>query len=227
MLIESDELRAGDRMPSEGVLAKQLGISRSTLREAMGHLETQGLIVRKQGIGTFVSEPVKASFLGGIEQLESFRSRAIRAGLEVDTIERRISRLPMPQVWDSEMREPFDSDIIRMEAVQSVAGRRVAYFDSYLPVSVCDLDELKEFEGTAIEYFNLKCESPISHTRSAVFSIRANPELGEKLSVVEGEATLHLRELYYTSDGKAVGLSLNYFLTDAFHFYVIRQVVET
>ena len=45
---------AGERLPSEPELARQLGVSRATLREAMRTFEAQGLIRRRQGVGTFV-----------------------------------------------------------------------------------------------------------------------------------------------------------------------------
>ena len=54
-LIEDGTFRPGEQLPSEADLAGQLGISRPTLREALQHLERQGLIVRKHGVGTFVS----------------------------------------------------------------------------------------------------------------------------------------------------------------------------
>ena len=45
---------AGHRLISEPELAKQMGVSRATLREAMRTFETQGLIRRRQGAGTYV-----------------------------------------------------------------------------------------------------------------------------------------------------------------------------
>ena len=41
-------------LPNEVDLSKQLGISRNTLRQAINNLVTEGLLVRKKGIGTIV-----------------------------------------------------------------------------------------------------------------------------------------------------------------------------
>src|SRR5512140_1926565 len=73
---------SGTRLPSEPELAKQLGVSRATLREAMRMFETQGLIRRRQGAGTFVvgRPPV---IEGGLEVLESMLTLARKTGLDV------------------------------------------------------------------------------------------------------------------------------------------------
>ena len=73
---------AGQRLPSEPELAKQLGVSRATLRDAMRTFETQGLIRRRQGSGTFVVGKVQA-LESGLEVLESLETMANRLNLEI------------------------------------------------------------------------------------------------------------------------------------------------
>ena len=51
----------GSALPSEPRLARQLGVSRSTLREAMRPFEQRGLVTRRQGVGTFVARPSSTS----------------------------------------------------------------------------------------------------------------------------------------------------------------------
>ena len=78
-LIESTE--PGDRLPSEPKLAKQMGVSRATLREAMRIFENQGIIHRRQGVGTFVVPPSQV-IETGLEVLESILHQADRKQLK-------------------------------------------------------------------------------------------------------------------------------------------------
>lgn len=55
--ITAGTLAPGDLLPSETELCKTFDVSRSTVRQAIGALEGDGLVVRKQGRGTFVAEP--------------------------------------------------------------------------------------------------------------------------------------------------------------------------
>jgi GntR family transcriptional regulator len=79
----------GARLPSEPDLAKSLGVSRATLREAMRTFETQGLIRRKQGSGTYVTHPT-AVIESGLEVLESIETLAERIDLAVAVGEGKI-----------------------------------------------------------------------------------------------------------------------------------------
>ena len=55
--ISAGILSPGDLLPSEAELCRALSISRSTVRQSIGALESEGLVVRRQGKGTFVAEP--------------------------------------------------------------------------------------------------------------------------------------------------------------------------
>src|SRR5512142_1811525 len=55
--IESGKLPPGSRLPPERELAEMLGVNRMTLRQALHLLEAKGLLIRRQGNGTFVAEP--------------------------------------------------------------------------------------------------------------------------------------------------------------------------
>src|SRR5512140_3528051 len=87
---------SGTRLPSEPDLAKQLGVSRATLREAMRMFETQGLIRRRQGAGTFIvgKVPVLES---GLEALESMMTLARRTNMDVGPGEVFIDQIPADQ----------------------------------------------------------------------------------------------------------------------------------
>jgi len=55
-LIDQEDLKAGDRLPGEMELVRQLQVSRPVLREALGKLETMGLIQIQRGRGIFVAD---------------------------------------------------------------------------------------------------------------------------------------------------------------------------
>lgn len=73
----------GDQLPPEPDLARHLGVSRPTLREVLRTFAERGLLVRRQGVGTFVASrlPVLET---GLEVLESLERMADRLGLATE-----------------------------------------------------------------------------------------------------------------------------------------------
>lgn len=55
-LIETQQMKVGDRLPAERKLCEQLGVSRSSLREAIQQLTSQGMLVSKVGAGTYLQQ---------------------------------------------------------------------------------------------------------------------------------------------------------------------------
>src|SRR5579859_4703562 len=82
--IERGRLAPGDRLPAERLLASRYGVSRMTLRQALGALEQRGRLVRSQGRygGTFVAEP-KLELSGTSALSDQLRGLGVAAGARV------------------------------------------------------------------------------------------------------------------------------------------------
>ena len=126
---------AGDRLPAEPELAKQLGVSRATLREAMRTFEGQGMIRRRQGVGTFVvgQGPVLQS---GLEVLESIETLAKRIKLNVQMGALRFDHIQAGETLAKEMDVDPAADLLQVSRVIMADERPVAYLVDILPENV-------------------------------------------------------------------------------------------
>ena len=82
--IESAELRVGDAVPSERELARLHKVSLMTARHALAGLESEGLVERRRGAGTFVSPP-KIHFNKLTSYTEHMSSRGLAPRTKVPT----------------------------------------------------------------------------------------------------------------------------------------------
>src|SRR5215467_3832232 len=82
--IIAQRLPRGGRLPSERELIDRSGLSRVTVRAAVGILERQGWLVRRQGLGTFVADPVKQELASGVQTItEVLQSSGISPQVDV------------------------------------------------------------------------------------------------------------------------------------------------
>ena len=84
-----EQLTVGEAIPSERQLSSELGVSRLTVRAALDDLVREGLLVRRRGSGTFVSEPKIAQELTMTSFTEDMRRRGMVPGSR--TVELRTS----------------------------------------------------------------------------------------------------------------------------------------
>ncbi len=97
-LIRSRQLAPGSKLPSYRELAPQLLVSLITVRRAYGDLEAAGLIVCRQGQGTFVAEEIEvASRRKALAEaralLDTAVTRARQLGLDAEAVRAEVDRL--------------------------------------------------------------------------------------------------------------------------------------
>jgi GntR family transcriptional regulator len=229
-LLAQGEYRSGDMLPKEFDLAKRLGVSRSTLRVALGYLETHGLISRRPGVGTFVAAAKPAQtrpgFMGALNRMETLTTLAKLAGQRAAIAAREVERVAAaPEEVADELGLPPGAGAIRIQMVQSLNDRRGAYFDTYLPAEMVEYESVRDFAGDTIEYLAQFPDLVPTHTRSEVFAEPASGHVAEMMGLTPGHCLLHLRETFFNARDRAVAFSYTYFLTGVFHFYLIRRVM--
>ena len=214
---------AGERLLSEPKLAKQLGVSRATLREAMRTFETQGLIRRRQGAGTFVvgQAPVLES---GLEVLESIQTMANRMGLQV-----RVKNLSVETVLASEKQAqklgvPLKTSLTRVSRVICTSERAAAYLVDILPTDFLSTKEFPEkFNGSVLD-FMLARGDLLTVAKVGVNASSAKSDVAKALEIQRGDVLLRLSSRIYLDSDGVIDYSLGYFLPGYFDFHVLGRI---
>jgi GntR family transcriptional regulator len=213
----------GQRLPSEPMLAKQLGVSRATLREAMRTFETQGLIRRRQGSGTFVVGKVPV-IDSGLEILESIDTMAKRMGLEVSVSDLNIEPLFADQEIANDLSVPLATRLTRVRRVIREDTRPVAYLVDTLPEEIFREGDLPaSFKGSVLDYL-LERGDPLTVSRAAISAAGATAEVAKALEIQRGDVLLQFVSQLYNATGKVMDYSVSYFIPGYFNFYVVRKV---
>jgi GntR family transcriptional regulator len=225
-MIETGQLKPGDQLPPEDELAKKLGISRSTLREALGHLESHGLIARRQGIGTFVTIPTGPGFFGGLQRLEPLQELAQAAGVEHSNVEKSVDKVAATPEIAALLNVEKGVELVRIQTIDAIDDNRCMYFDDYF-LNTGGLDEkLTTYEDSIFLYFLDERDPSLSHTRSEIFAIAADENIAGKLDIPLGKPVFHMEETYFAATGDILGVGFIYFVTDKFRFYITRRAVR-
>lgn len=193
--IHDRELTPGDLLPSESALQEQFSVSRSVVRQALGTLETEGLVRRAQGRGTIVAPRAELRrdvdlTSGLMSQLESIGSRTRTAVL-------RFEATTPPQHVDV-----LGEEVVVLERLRSVDDQVVAFIRTYLPASVgAALDRAALVDGSLHGAVHAATGRRVLDGRRTVRAVAAAPPLDEVLDVAAGAPLLLLEGSSLDQDG--------------------------
>lgn len=216
--IDSGQLQPGDTVPSERELAKTHHVSLMTARHALAFLEREGLVERRRGIGTFVAPP-KIHFNKLMSYTEQMAARTLNAGAKVlfakvvSDENEAAARLSLPQT----------SSIIKLERVRHAADEPFALETCYL--SAAEFPGLLEAPIARESLFGIlerDFSVELGYADEEVDATAADPRISELLSIPRREPLLRIRQVIYSTKGKAIMYVLGFYRSDR-HNLVIRR----
>ena len=162
----------GSQLPPENQLAEELQVSRSTIRAAFNALEGRKYLVRKQGVGTFVSQAARISnpLNQSINFLELIASNGYKPAFQQLSAE--INR-PDQHRMEQLQLAPTDR-VLEVHKVFTADGNPVIYSINYIPTRVFQ-DHLSEEEALQpgmtepfFDFFTHRCRIKIKYYLSTV-----------------------------------------------------------
>jgi GntR family transcriptional regulator len=217
-------LPAESRLPSEPDLARRMGVSRATLREAMRSFEGQGLIRRRQGVGTFVVAKVPV-LDSGLEVLESIETLAQRNNLTVNMGELHIQQVEADEDYATALNVSVGTNLTRIGRVIYTENRPIAYLVDTLPADILSTAEVESgFTGSVLDLLLRRGDPKLVQSRTDIRAIGATSEVARALQIQRDDVLLHFVAHLYSNDGCVVDYSFSYFLPGYFRFHVVRKV---
>lgn len=187
-----------DRLPSERELCDAFDVSRTTVREAIDSLVSEGLLRREKGRGTFVSSPkVTESLLRS-----PFSDSMAEQGIPVQTKVLRMEVTIPPYQVAKELHLTSDEPAILIERLRSIFDEPILVSTSYVPQKLCpDLLNNDLTHNSLYDLLQNKYGLTITHTKRYVEAVAANKMEAELLEVKIGSPLLLIESTVYMEDG--------------------------
>ncbi len=188
-------LATGAALPSEAALGARFRVSRITVRRALDVLAQSGLVVRRQGSGTFVAAPRVAERLGVLHSW----TQAMRAlGLEPRTVECTIVRAEPPPWVSAALGLEAAETVWRVQRLRYAGDGPLCLMADYLrPRYVPDLEE-RGLDGESLyETLERGYGLRLARVEDTVSAREASAVEAGLLGVVAGAPVLHVARLTY------------------------------
>jgi GntR family transcriptional regulator len=220
------ESEPGDQLPPEPELAQRLGVSRSTLREALQSLKDRGYIARKRGVGTFV-QSLPLMIPSGLETLESLDQIAAKIDLEIRTDRIEIEEFLVDNHPELIKKLALSSGdrVTRVSRIKLAGKQPVAYIEDTVPAKFVSMDELcAGFKASVLDFLQNRGNPQPDHAQADIRAVTANGKMASRLEQAPGTALLLLEEVLYSIEGTPIDFSRNYFIPGYLTFHVIRRI---
>jgi GntR family transcriptional regulator len=195
--------KPGDLVPGDLELCAELGVSRTTVRQALAELAHDGLVVRERGRGTFVAPPKLTGT--AVERLSGFFEDMVTLG-----------HPPVSQVLKQQVR-PADAQvaarlnlragarIVEIERLRFVQDEPVVLTTTFLPHAlVPGLEEADLTHRSLYEYLEAECGLALARGQRTIEAVAADARQARLLRVRKGAPLVFLQSVSYLADGRPI-----------------------
>lgn len=215
-LIELPQYANGDFLPREVDLAKTLGISRNTIRQATNKLEYEGLIVRKKGLGTKVAVKTVTTQL---DSWHSFTQEMNEKGIafanflieaQWEEISEKIARF---------FNLPEKSRVVKLSRLRGDSNGPFVYFESYFHPRI-GLTPDEDFTQPLYELLESKFNTPVRISREQIRARKSTATTARRLLMITGDPVLIRERFVYDPGDRPVEYNIGFYNAEKFTYTI-------
>jgi GntR family transcriptional regulator len=214
--IDSGELSAGDRLPPERTLSEMLGVNRLTLRRALRVLAGEGLLVRRQGKGTYIARPKIERHAGS---LVSFTRGMQRSGYTPGAKILSFTQSPADASLSKELQMPTSAAVYLVHRLRTL-NREPVLLERYT-IPAARFPDLKRFDletRSLYEIFEREYGVAVRRARQSLEPVSATEYEARLLNVEPGAPLMLERRTSFDEKGRPVEQGKDLYRGDRFRF---------
>ncbi len=209
--LESGGLQPGQALPGERELAKQLTLSRVTVRKAIAGLVDDGILTQRQGAGTFVAERIVKSFSRLTGFTDDLRARGLKP--RVRFLDRTVGEVSPAEALALHLSP--GARVVRLRRLRFAGATPLALEDTSVPQSVLrDPKLVKQSLYDALERLGLRPVRALQRLRA----VALDPAQAALLQMPAGSPALAIERRAFLADSRVVEFTSSIYRGDAYDF---------
>ena len=205
----------GKMLPNEISMSKQLGISRSTLRQAINKLVYEGLLFRKKGVGTIVMKPVNVkakNWLSFSQEMESKGFKVVNFDIEFKWM------VPADVILTFFGLEP-GTKVLRMDRLRGKEAGPFVFFVSYFHPRI-GLTGKEDFTRPLYNILEKDYSVIVKLSQEKIEAEAASKTMADKLGLTKGDPILKRTRSVYDPGRRPVEFNIGYYRADSIVYTV-------
>lgn len=215
-IINDPVYQDGKFLPNEIELAKQLAISRTTLRQALNKLVFEGLLIRKKGVGTKVADlSLSSKSMNWLSFSQEMKAR----GITIKNFELHVSwEFPEEKIANF-FEIKTDKKILKLERVRGRIEGPFVYFVSYFHPRI-GLTGEEDFTKPLYETLETQYSVIAQLSKEEISALAATKFIANKLNIETGSPVLFRKRYVYDQGDRPIEYNLGFYKSDGFVYTV-------
>jgi len=216
--MKSGNLAQGDVLPTELEFGQMFNLSRTTIRQAIVELVSEGYLYRVKGKGTFVAKPKLVQDF--MRKIESYNEQMARLNLTPKTKVILNRRIKASKEIAENLNVRKGDEVVHLKRLRYANDEPIVVLDTYLIIECKNILNMDMEKKGLYDYLSLHQKTKISRVVRQFEAVGASKEQSNYLQIKTGHPVQLVTTVGFNADGKPVEFSIANYRGDKNKFVV-------